>query len=700
MNVMNSRSEIESLQVVFRERYKLPDHEGDKLIRVARAVLDHFEPERPRTGLVLGHVQAGKTLSITTLVALAADQGFRVIIALLGVTNILVQQNEKRLRAELRIDQGGNYRWLHLRRDGNLNGPAISRALKRDQVVLITTIKNPRALDRIAEELSKTTAVAAHRALIVDDEADQASLNTLAGKPDDEVSATYRSIAGLRRCLGSHLYVQYTATPFAPLLLQPDDQLSPEFVELLDPGPGYTGGRSFFIDNSELLVRAIPEITTKDGQGDLVRPLEEALAAFIAGCALARANGSPDHPLGRGEPVSMLVHPSHRTVAHEGYAREVERRVEEEWPTRLSLRPDDPAGRYVRALLMEARKDLVDGGVGDVEDRDFFDAVSWVLRFAEVTVVNSEAADEVDWSATPIHILVGGNKIERGFTVRGLTVSFMPRGPGARLADAIQQRARAFGYKAAYLPYCRFFAPQEVIDAYTSLAYTEEAMRESLEAWLGAGLPVSQWAEKEGILLDADLNPTRPTVVPRVDRRGMVGWHTMRRPVLEPQAQAAHRRLIEEVGLFHAPFVSYGLIRHRQLDRVPPDTVIRLLEQWETADTSHWPREALVTYLKDRSAKGMLEPATLVLLQDREGEGPRVRSWGPKGIPNLMQGSDEQTGYPGDRGIADRSQLMLQVHRIRLRAHRDVPEPPPEVYCLAIHIPPHPRYPSSQVLRP
>src|SRR3546814_13190492 len=92
-------------------------------------------------------------------------------------------------------------------------------------------------------------------ALIVDDEADQASLN--AGASKGKVTPTYKAIGRMRAALPRHLYVQYTATPFAPLLLDPHDDLSPQFLELLSPGAAYTGGAAFFIDTLNAIDRTL-----------------------------------------------------------------------------------------------------------------------------------------------------------------------------------------------------------------------------------------------------------------------------------------------------------------------------------------------------------------------------------------------------------------------------------------------------------
>src|SRR5690606_5459357 len=131
------------------------------------------------------------------------------------------------------------------------------------QTILITVMKNHTHLKNLIQVLS-ALELEGIPALIVDDEADQASMNTKAQKPGEE-STTYANIMELCRQLPHHTYLQYTATPQAPLLINLIDKLSPTFIEVLTPGPGYVGGKQFFLDHPEL-VYTIPdsELTTEE----------------------------------------------------------------------------------------------------------------------------------------------------------------------------------------------------------------------------------------------------------------------------------------------------------------------------------------------------------------------------------------------------------------------------------------------------
>src|SRR5690606_3425985 len=96
---------------------------------------------------------------------------------------------------------------------------------------------------------------------------------------------------------------------------------------------------------------------------------------------------------------------------------------------------------------------------------------------------------EVDWRSAYGWILVGGQAMDRGFTVEGLTVTYMPRGIGVGNADTVQQRARFFGYKRSYLGYCRVYLEQGTLSAFQSYVTHEEDMRSQLEDIEASGRP-------------------------------------------------------------------------------------------------------------------------------------------------------------------------------------------------------------------
>lgn len=660
----------------------IDDETRARMWRTLDRVLSH-RPEPPApgnaVGLLLGRIQSGKTTAMTGLAALAHDRGYRIVVAILGSTNLLLAQNTTRLLAGLGLAQGltSDYVWAHL--DPTVErrrlGRELDHYLATERTVLITVLKNSRRLQTVAEHLERLD-LREVPALILDDEADQASLNTLVSEGLE--SPTYRSISTLTGALPSHLYVQVTATPFAPLLLQPGDLLSPTFVEVLEPGPGYTGAREFFVDNSDAVVRLV-----SPGEA-LTRPppalpigLRQALANYLLGAAILLAVDPSTAP------VSMLLHPTHRVAIHERVALLLYRELS-------SINAALEMATSVRDLaepFPTQYDDLLRWGAVEVEAGELLDALRRVARLVRVSVVNSAAdQDSVVWASSPAHILVGGNKLDRGFTVEGLTVSYLSRSTSTQ-ADTLAQRARAFGYRREYLPYCRFFANSSTVEAFQASVLTEEAMRSELQQWLSSGRALSSWSEHVGFVLGQGLTPTRNPVAPWLSRIPSRGWHVLASPDMSNEVQAENRAHLEELGLLRARRKSYGRLDFRTLENVPISRVAALLSHWSMPARSGWSRSDIITFVQ-RVAKLQSDLLVDVVLLDGVGDGaPRIRSWRPIfGFSNLMQGRDNgYTGrddqYPGDRAMFG-ARSGLQVHWLRPRGD----EAAPPVFTLALHV--------------
>lgn len=279
--------------------------------------------EGQRTGLVVGHVQSGKTLSFTAVTALARDNNFPIAVIIAGTSIPLTDQSQRRLRRDLRIDTREDRCWRHLHNPKIDNGDhtRIANILEdwRDpgvpasqrSTILITVMKHHGRLRDLINVLSNV-GLENIPVLLIDDEADQAGLNNLINDEGDE-SATYRKLRELKEAIPHHTFLQYTATPQGPLLINLIDVLSPRFAITLTPGDAYTGGRQFFIENREL-IRNIPPHDIPMRDHPLREPPEsllEALRIFFLGIASGLIRDD-----GRGY-RSMMVHPSQRTRGHQ-----------------------------------------------------------------------------------------------------------------------------------------------------------------------------------------------------------------------------------------------------------------------------------------------------------------------------------------------------------------------------------------------
>ena len=525
----------------------------DEAVKILSRCVPPTELSGTDTGLVIGYVQSGKTMSFTTVAALARDNGYRLIIVISGLTVNLFKQSSERLQQDLQVNARSR-RWhsienpkprAHQQEVANaIDWEGIGTDLTR-QTVLLVVMKNTKHLTNLLELLSPLR-LAKVPVLIINDEGDQASLNNRVQAGSE--SATYARIRALRALIPHHTYIQYTATPQALLLINTIDILSPSFVQVLTPGADYTGGQIFFGDDNRLLGR-IPdaEIPSKNHRL-LTAPntLVDAMSVFLIGVAAGLAQGDED-----SGNRSMMVHPSKETMMHGDYSTWVTL-ILQRWMRQL----DQPASDPDRRALIERFRLAYDNlcSTRDLLPSDAtlppFQHLAVLLRGAIAKTIRLEvntrqgATAPVDWRRSYSHIIIGGEVLNRGYTIEGLTVTYMPRGPGVGNADTIQQRARWFGYKASYLGYCRIYLSDDVLWAYQLYVHHEEDIRQRMREVSKSGGSLFEW--RRAFFLASDLRPTRSSVLdlPYAQGNAAGGWYALASPHVPAEDIAPRRTLV------------------------------------------------------------------------------------------------------------------------------------------------------------
>lgn len=455
-------------------------------------------------GLVLGYVQSGKTASMAATIAKAADSGYRMVIILAGLTNILRQQTQRRIEADI-VSHNPERWWVGTTEDQDfkLEKGIKLPTLERGKCALLVVKKNAAVLRRLKRAMSQLSELERKGipTLIIDDECDQASINTSAYR-----SAVTR-INGLIRDICDQLprvtYVGYTATPYANILMAETsvdgsrDLYPSEFIVSLAEPEGYFGVRKLFSDEqgadreAELpFIRRVPDddasslqpISRKDR--DLFSPsltlsLRTACDYFLLSLA-ARAHR------GQGEQhCCMLIHTTIYAVCH----RRLSTLVRNEWLTPLlqdlrtgnELRHEELRSLWQResgSLEPERRTEL------DCPDavENFEQLGSHLLSAAEsisITVENSESelSERLDFAGSEaVHtIVIGGNVLARGLTIEGLVCSFFIR--STNQYDTLMQMGRWFGYRKGYEDLPRIWITRELDNAFRDLVNVEELIR-------------------------------------------------------------------------------------------------------------------------------------------------------------------------------------------------------------------------------
>lgn len=458
-------------------------------------------------GLVVGYVQSGKTTNFTGVIAKLADVKYKLIIVLSGIHNGLRRQTQVRLDELLR--DLTTDKWVTMTDESTDFVAPTQRAsalLSSDKPVLIVAKKNAAVLKRIVKWLDTPDgrqALMSARVLVVDDEADQASVATA------QINPLIRRILKLMpRCT----YVGYTATPFANVFISPtnQDDLYPKSFILNLPRPdNYFGPEMIFgrdvVEGEDAgsapdgydMVRIVPEdevsslrpvgrASAADFEPRMTDSLLDAVRWFWLATAARRARGDDGHS-------TMLIHTSVKIDVHESFR--------------------DP----LLGLRAGALRETTRGGVGDVADwRKCWDEESarvpagdWgrhplsfddvlphlaeVIDATKVVLDNYRSQDRLDYSQGPVvAIAVGGNTLSRGLTLEGLVVSFFVR--GATAYDTLLQMGRWFGYRTGYEELPRIWMTSSLSAAFRHLATVEHEMRDDIDRYQRQNLTPMQVA--------------------------------------------------------------------------------------------------------------------------------------------------------------------------------------------------------------
>jgi hypothetical protein len=672
---------------------------------LSRSTDPHGHPAT-RAGLVVGYVQSGKTTSMIAAAAMGRDNRFGLIVFIAGTSDILLGQSRQRLSEGLRLtDSDAWSRWEQFD-SPKPNSPESARlaaALKgwpragEDRsTILVTVMKQHQHLKYLVEvlrEAGERTRLSDIPALVFDDEADQASPN-LKSKPGQE-SATYRDLRQVRAALPWHTLLQYTATPQALLLISIADEISPDFTYMLAPGQGYVGGKYFFQDHAADFVRFIPDEELDGADSEATEPpesLHKALALFSLGAAYGLADKA-----NRGTQRSMLIHPSHETLPHARFAHWIQAAAEH-WAETLDLpKGDEDRCDLAESVFAPAHDDLALSVPTLPPLDELLDQVPVVLRKLHIEKVNrakNAPSPSIAWSKGYAWALVGGQLLDRGFTVEGLTVTYMPRSLGVGHADTVQQRARFFGYKAAYAGLCRAWLDSRVATAFGAYVAHEESVRAQLAGVTRTGRSLRDW--KRAFLLDRELKPTRTAVIRLSVERPAFGdnkWFAQRH-LLAPDSDLNSsnrdtvRRFVASLAL--RPDDGHPDRTDVQRHLVATVPASRLLEElvsryamYEGDLPEYTAMQLLVADLRDKAPDSPC--VVYIMSQGRTRERTPRRD-----VVELHEGANSRGGqviYPGDSDIRDPNALSIQIFSIDVTEHRGGPALESDVPALAFWVP-------------
>ncbi|MFF4436785.1 Z1 domain-containing protein [Streptomyces sp. NPDC001621] len=445
-------------------------------------------------GLVVGYVQSGKTTNFTSVIAKAADRGYKLFIVLAGIHNGLRRQTQARLVQQLVEPNPTLWSQLTgLEKDFTpQENPASYFGKSNKTHVLCVVKKNATVLRKLARWLEKAADYLQDcPALIIDDEADQATVATKSINP---------LILDIMSSLPRSAYAGYTASPFANLLIDPSavDLYPRDFVVNLPKPEGHFGTEVLFgryaldgedpeqVDDGYDMIRSVPEddvvCVRPDSKADvegfepvITETLSRAVDYFLLTTAARRVRR-------RGNQHStMLIHTSVNTSVHNSFKRPLERLL-----TRAAQSLGDMSSQSrLRALWEEetGRVPAAEFGEKKVAFDDLAPELPGVLRSCRVIMDNSSSEDRLDYENGPVvAIAVGGNTLSRGLTLEGLSVSYFVRAVSAY--DTLLQMGRWFGFRNGYADLPRIWMTDELAEWFRHLATVETEMRRDIDKYM------------------------------------------------------------------------------------------------------------------------------------------------------------------------------------------------------------------------
>jgi Z1 domain len=519
------------------EKYLLKDGWPPRMVQslsdVTIRILGHLQDPLSegttwnRRGLVIGHVQSGKTANYTGLIARAADAGYKFIIVIAGIHNNLRRQTQARIDEAFigrssdpedrrSIGVGLDLGYPHpatltnINEDFNKNTAAKSGWKINDfsKPIILIIKKNVTTLTALHKWLKALNAKGDGRIsdvpmLLIDDEADNASINT--NKKDLDPTRTNAMIRRILGLFAKSCYIGYTATPFANIFINPDDyndevreELFPrDFIYCLDAPTTYFGAEKVFLDDetSDSIAKPIDDcedfLPYSHKRDDLVPELPpslyRALDEFIVARAIRNLRGQTN------KHCSMMINVS-RFVPVQKAVRDFlslrEKKIREAVRTNY-LMPESVSSANV---YMQGLKLTFDTEYSDVDFTwpEVKAALNAVFDHFHLYVINSKSDEALDYiryekeGVGLTAIAVGGLSLSRGLTIEGLTVSYMYR--NTKMYDTLMQMGRWFGYRPGYEDLCRVHLSRDSINWYSHIARAAEELTQQVKRMRRDGL--------------------------------------------------------------------------------------------------------------------------------------------------------------------------------------------------------------------
>jgi hypothetical protein len=482
---------------------------------IENPAIDQFD----RRGMVVGHVQSGKTGNYAGLICKAADSGYKFVIVIAGGINNLRDQTQERLNegfvgkdGGVQIGVGkGNTQNDKLpislttkekdfnKQDADRNSQSTNFDTNITPVILVIK-KNVNSLRNVIDWLDSQypNKIESHSMLMIDDESDYASIDT--NKPEHEPTAINKGLRKIIAKFDKSSYVAYTATPYANIFIdheaehdQYEDDLFPrDFIYALSAPDNYFGARKIFLDAERRYLVPIDDyqdVIEEKHKKNLELPsipdsLYEAMRVFLLNISIRNLRGQGD------KHNSMLIHATRFTNVHKKLALHVR--------------------QYLKAVKKEVNvygklpnADLHSSLIQDLKNTFNLRYKKIEFSWQEILLSMCNIVDVIDYrevhqdsdSSAPLQyrkniatnaIVIGGTSLARGYTLEGLSVSYFLR--NTIFYDTLMQMGRWFGYRDGYQDLCRIYMSETMIGNFGHIIEATEDLIDDLKKMRDEGM--------------------------------------------------------------------------------------------------------------------------------------------------------------------------------------------------------------------
>lgn len=698
-----------------------PPQMVQRLSDVTTRILGHLQDPHSsgstwsRRGLVIGHVQSGKTANYTGLVAKAADAGYKFIIVIAGIHNNLRRQTQQRIDEAFigRSSDPDDRRPIGVGLARDYPNPATLTNINEDfnkkteeksgwkindfsKPVILIIKKNVTTLQALHKWLKELNAegeglIRDIPMLLIDDEADNASINT--NKEDLDPTRTNAMIRRILGLFAKSSYVGYTATPFANIFINPDaydpevrEELFPrDFIYCLDAPNTYFGAAKVFLNDETSGSYARPindceDFIPNDHKRDVViselpPSLYKALDEFIVARAIRNLRGqSRQH-------CSMMINVS-RFVAVQKTVRDFislrSKKIGEAVRTNYMM-PESVSDSniYMRGLKKAFEDEYANAGFswGQVKL-----ALNNAFDHLHTYVINSRSDETLDFGKYEREgvgltaIAVGGLSLSRGLTIEGLTVSYMYR--NTKMYDTLMQMGRWFGYRPGYEDLCRVHLSRDSLTWYSHIAQASEELTQQIKRMRRDGLSPRKFglyvlAHPDSLLITA-VNKMRAGT--KVKFRQNFSGRMLESYVvsIDPDLNKANFDLIERMwrdgfGTCLPEDTPKGVVFHD----VPVERIEDFLLEFQAHSLFSDRKADIIAYLKVLSTEHPV--GDVLLISPREGGSEPFKLHVQQRAANDLQGTawrlnkdrvasrgDERLGLPDEKLAAAEKQAAAE----------------------------------------